>query len=115
MGFYCDYFNSFRGGIFTASMMWWSTPSMSRYLLFYKNPTEPYETIEVLHHHGFVYNFNAMYHIIEIPKVGMYLQKKIEHRNLSGRWVIAEDNPYFDDVGEVVLQEGEVKSDSINP
>lgn len=83
-------------------------PAQNTYMLLYSKPDTPSETVEIVHNHAFITNWNDIKHRLNFPQLGFCLDKEFEQDNLQGTWLVHEGNPYCEQTGVLVFKKGKV-------
>ena len=78
------------------------------YLLLFSKPENSNETIEIVHHHGFIKGWNQIKHLKNFPNLGFRIEKKIDHEDVTGNWIVHPDNPFHEKTGVFYFKNGEI-------
>ena len=85
-----------------------SPPKKNTYALLYSNPNNEFETIEIIHNHGYIKNWNETKFILRFSDYGFRFEKDFNQANLQGEWIVHKENPYCRTEGLVSFENGEI-------
>ncbi len=85
-----------------------SPPKKNTYALLFSNPNNEFETIEIIHNHGYIKNWNETKFILRFTEHGLWIEKDFNQAKLQGEWMVHKDNPYCRTVGLVSFENGEI-------